>query len=63
MGLNKTTKGSDALVYIIDVGNKKVLDVVKYKHCNEYGRYYREMFGVRTTSSYYPYLHEYLEDV
>lgn len=60
MALNKTTKGMDALVYVIDVKNKRVLDIVKYKHCTSYSDYYRTLFGTHVTSSYFPFIHEYL---
>lgn len=30
--LNKTSVGQDALIYIVDIGNKKVLDIVEYRH-------------------------------
>lgn len=30
--LNRTSDGDDALVYIVDVQHKKVLDIILYKH-------------------------------
>lgn len=31
MALNRTGDGADALVYIVDIKDKKVIDIVKYK--------------------------------
>lgn len=32
MALNRTTKGNDALVYIIDIEAKRVIDVMQFGH-------------------------------
>lgn len=53
MALNKTSEGGNALVYIVDIQHKKVLDIMQYKHYKAQDSQRYKFLTTNTTNALY----------